>query len=73
MDFPGDAVDKNLPANAGNMGSISVPGRSLMPQSNLARMPQLLSPHATTTEAHVPRACALQQKKPPQGEAHTPQ
>ena len=28
--------------------------------------PQLLSPHATTTEAHVPRACALQQEKAPQ-------
>ena len=30
-----------------------------------ARVPQLLSPH-TTTEAHVPRACAPQQEKPPQ-------
>ena len=38
------------------------------------------SPHATTTEAHTPRAHALQQekplqqeKKPPQREAHAPQ
>ena len=38
-----------------------------------ARAPQLLSPRATTTEAHVPRACALQQEKPPQWEAHAPQ
>ena len=29
---------------------------------------KLLSPHATTTEACEPRTCALQQKKPPQGE-----
>ena len=38
-----------------------------------AREPQLLSPHATTTEAHAPRAHALQQEKPPQREARTPQ
>ena len=31
------------------------------------------SPCAATTEAHVPRACALQQEKPPQWEAHAPQ
>ena len=37
-----------------------------------ACMPQLLSPHATTTEAHAPRACAPQQEKPPQGEARAP-
>ena len=30
------------------------------------REPQLLSPRATTTEARMPRACALQQEKPPQ-------
>ena len=35
--------------------------------------PQLLSPRATTTEAHVPRACAPKQEKPPQCEARTPQ
>ena len=38
-----------------------------------AHVPQLLSPRATTTEAHMPRARALQQEKPPQWEAHTPQ
>ena len=32
-----------------------------------------LSLCATTTEAHTPKACALQQKKPLQWEAHTPQ
>ena len=31
------------------------------------------SPRATTTEACAPRACAPQQEKPPQWEAHAPQ
>ena len=60
--FPGGAVVENLPANAGDTGSSPGPGRSHMPQSNEARVPQLLSlrsraheaqllsPHATTTE-----------------------
>ena len=38
-----------------------------------AHVPQLLSPRATTTEAHKPRAHAPQQEKPPQWEACTPQ
>ena len=66
----------NLPANAGDMGSSPGLGRSHMPWSNQARVlqllilcyrahePQLLSPHATTTEARVPRAHAPQQEKP---------
>ena len=33
-DFPGGAVVKNLPANAGDTGSIPGPGRSHMLQSN---------------------------------------
>ena len=33
-DFPGGTVVKNLPANAGDTGSIPGPGRSHMPQSN---------------------------------------
>ena len=33
-DFPGGAVVKNPPANAGDMGSSPGPGRSHMPQSN---------------------------------------
>ena len=68
---------KNPPANAGDMGASPGPGRSHMPRSNEARAPQLLSlrsrahepqllsPSATTTEAHAPRARALQQEKPP--------
>ena len=81
LDFPGGAVVKNLPANAGDTGLSPGPGRSHMPRSNKARAPQLLSlrsrahepqllsPWATTTEARAPRAHALQQEKPPQWEA----
>ena len=32
MDFPGGTADKNLPANAGELGSIPGPGRSHMPR-----------------------------------------
>ena len=83
--FLGGTVVKSPPANAGDTGSSPGPGRSNMPWSNWARAPQLLnlhsrarepqllSPRATTTEAHAPRACALQQEKPLQWEAHTPQ
>ena len=75
--FPGGEVIKNLPANAGDTGLRPGPGRSHMPQSNWAlvpqllnlrsraREPQLLSPRATTTEARAPRARALQQETPP--------
>ena len=38
-----------------------------------ARVPQLLSLCAATTEAHAPRAHALQQEKPLQWEARAPQ
>ena len=48
-------VDKTLPANAGDMGSIPGPGRSHMPRGNQAHGPQL-SPH--------PRARAQQEEKP---------
>ena len=70
--FPGGSVVKNPPANAGDTGSSPGPGRSHMPRSNYARVPQLLSlcsrahmtqllsPRATTTEACVPRARAPQ-------------
>ena len=76
--FPGGAVVKNPPANAGDTSSSPGPGRSHMPRSNSAcapqllslcsrvREPQLLSPRVTTAEARAPRARALQQEKPPQ-------
>ena len=38
-----------------------------------ARVSQLLSLRAATTEAHAPRARAPQQEKPPQWEARAPQ
>ena len=44
--FPGGAVVKNPPANAGDTGSSPGPGRSHMPRSNSARAPQLLSLHS---------------------------
>ena len=34
VDFPGGAVVKNPPANAGDTGSSPGPGRSHMPRSN---------------------------------------
>ena len=73
-DFPGGAVVKNPPANAGDSSLSSGPGRSRMLRSNWARVPQLLSlcsrarepqllsPRATAAEAHTPRARALQEK-----------
>ena len=78
MGFPGGAVVKNPPANAGDTGSIPGPGGSHMLRSSYAHVPQLLSlrsraskpqllsPRVKTTEAHVPRAHAPQQEKPPQ-------
>ena len=47
---------KNLPASAGDTGSIPDPGRSHMPQSNKACEPQLL--------IRCPRAQELQLQKP---------
>ena len=43
-DFSGGQVVKNLPASAGDVGSIPALGRSHMPWS--------IRPRATTTEAH---------------------
>ena len=53
-------------------GSVSGLGRFHILQSNEACAPQLLIPCTTTTTACAPRACALQQKKPLQWEAHAP-
>ena len=62
MDSLAGAVDKNPPAKGGHTG--------LIPE------PQLLSLSSRACESHtetcVPRACALQQKKPPQWEALVP-
>ena len=71
--FPGGPEVKNPLHTARDTSSIPGPGRSHMPQGNWVHVPQLPSPHATTTEALAPRACAPPQEKPPQWEACTPQ
>ena len=60
--FPGGSVVKNLPAIAGDMGSIPDPRRSHMPWSNKARVPQLLSLCLRAREPQVlsPRAAATE-------------
>ena len=60
-------MDKNLPASAGDTGSIPGLGRFHMLLSNKASVPQLVSPYAATIEVHSPRVLALQ-KKPLQRE-----
>ena len=77
MDFPGGAMDKNSPANVGDMVSICGMERFHMcevikPMYHIywARTPQCLSLHDATTEASVPRVVAPQEK-PPQWEACT--
>ena len=57
-DFPGGSVVKNLPANAGDTGSIPGLGRSLDGAK------EQLSPCTTAIETATPKACALQQEKP---------
>ena len=72
--FPGGAVVKSLPANAGDTGSSPGLGRSHMPQSSWAREPQLLSLCtwslcSTTTEAAIVRGPRTAMKSGP----HLPQ
>ena len=74
--FPGSSVVKDLPAMVGDTSSIPSPGRSHMPWSNEADASQLLSLcsrswdrqllslHATTSEATHPKANTSQQTKP---------
>ena len=51
--FPGGAVVRNPPANAGDMGSSPGPGRSHMPRSGWARAPQLLSLRSRAREPQL--------------------
>ena len=54
--------------------SLPVQGTQVEPWSGkIPHATEQLSPCATTTEAQAPRACALQQEKPPQWEARTQQ
>ena len=66
-------MNKNPPANAGDTGSIPGLGRFHMMWNIQACVPQLLSAHAATPEAHIPRACGPQQGKSLQPESHTSQ
>ena len=53
QDFPGGLVVKNLPASAGDTGSIPGPGRFHMPWDNGANGPQLLNPRSGAPESHI--------------------
>ena len=66
--FPGGLVVNSLPASEGDTGLISGPGRDLICYKTTPYEPQLLSPLATTPEACMPKARALQQEKPLQWE-----
>ena len=64
MGFPSGSVVKNLPASAGDVGSIPGSGRSHMPQSNLVQEPQLLSLCARAQEPQPMRPCAINFRSP---------
>ena len=69
-DFPGDPVLRNLPANARHgfdpwSGKIPHATEQVSLCATTAK-PSLQGPPAATTEAHVPRACALQEEELPQ-------
>ena len=66
QDFPGDAIVKNPPANAGDTSSIPGPG------TKTPHALGQLSPCATRVPLR-PGTCALQQEKPSQQEAHAPE
>ena len=53
QDFPGCAVVRDPPANAGHTGSSPGPGTSHLPVSNEAPVPQLLSLRSRTQEPQL--------------------
>ena len=57
---------KNLPVNAGDTGLSPGPGRSHMPRSNEARVPQLLSLHSRAREPQllIPRTATTEALEP---------
>ena len=69
--FPEGLVVKNLPVDAGDMGSIPDLGRSHIPQSNHTCVPQLLSLYSG---ARKPQLVSPQLVSPPvtATEAHVP-
>ena len=71
QDFPGGAVVKNMPANAGDVGSSPCPGRShkqdsVASWSNKARAPQPLSLRSRAREPQLlsPRATTTEARAP---------
>ena len=65
-DFPGGSVVKNLPASAGDTGSIPDLGRFHMPRSNQVHIPQPLSLCFTTDAAAATRSlCTTPGEGPP--------
>ena len=54
-DFSRGPVVKNLPANAGDTGSIPCSGRSHLPQGNSAHAPQLRKPQYLKPVLHNKR------------------
>ena len=56
--FPGVSVVKNLLTNAGDTGSTPGPGRSYMPQSNKACVPQFLSLCSRARKLQLLSPCA---------------
>ena len=66
--FPGGSVVKNLPDNAGDMGSIPGLSWSHMCATATGLVPQGVG--AAAAAAGTPRARALQQGEAPQQEAH---
>ena len=75
--FPGGAVVKNPPANAGDTGSSPGPGWSHMTRSNWAHAPQLLSLRSRAREPQLLKPACLEpvfrKEKPLQWEARAPQ
>ena len=65
QDFPGGPVVKNLPANRGDMGSITGP--------EIPHATEQQSLSATTTDSLHPKAHTLKQEKPEQWKACAPQ
>ena len=81
--FPGGSAVNNLPANAGDMGSIPDPGRPHRPRCSLvvsqllslcsrAGELQLQNPHTATIEACVPKGlCSAAREATPMRSLHT--
>ena len=55
-DFPGGAVVKNWPVNAGDTGSSPGPGGPHMPRSNEVHEPQLQKPECLDPMLHNKRS-----------------